>query len=177
MRSCATTRPETPALSSSSDMPAPDRRTVRRLQRRYLEQWVDLLAELTPDAPRGGLRAAAHATFGLLNSTPHSAGALDRCAMARLLNGMAQGRPGGCSHYGRSRPSGSRAEQRRECGGEVPVPVVTPLGDQVDRAACEIHVLTGGSSCRTAAPIRLLRRGEFPRGAAYALTWKKNASL
>ncbi len=71
-------------------MPAPDRRTVRRLQRRYLEQWVDLLAELTPDAPRGGLRAAAHATFGLLNSTPHSAGALDRRAMARLRHGMAQ---------------------------------------------------------------------------------------
>jgi len=34
--------------------------------------------------------AAAHATFGLLNSTPHSAGAVDRRAMARLLHGMAQ---------------------------------------------------------------------------------------
>jgi len=84
-----------PALITVHDrelgnVPAPERRTVRRLQRHYLEQWVDILAELSPDAPRATLRAAAHATFGLLNSTPHSAGAVDRRAMARLLHGMAQ---------------------------------------------------------------------------------------
>ncbi|MGI9063868.1 MAG: SACE_7040 family transcriptional regulator [Pseudonocardiaceae bacterium] len=84
-----------PALITVHDrelgnVPEADRRTVRRLQRRYLEQWVDVLAELTPDAPRVTLRAATHATFGLLNSTPHSAGALDQHAMARLLHGMAQ---------------------------------------------------------------------------------------
>ena len=64
---------------------------VRQLQRRYLQPWVDILAELAPDAPRGTLRTAAHATFRQLNSTRHhSAGALDRRAMARLRHGMAQ---------------------------------------------------------------------------------------
>jgi hypothetical protein len=44
---------------------------VRQLQRRYLQPWVDILAELAPDAPRGTLRTAAHATFRQLNSTRH----------------------------------------------------------------------------------------------------------
>lgn len=83
-----------PALITVHDrelgnVPEPERRTIRRLQRHYLEQWVAVLAELSPDAPRATLRAAAHATFGLLNSTPHSAGAVDRRAMARLLHAMA----------------------------------------------------------------------------------------
>jgi hypothetical protein len=36
------------------------------------------------------LRSAVLATFGLLNSTPHSAGELPRAAMAELLYGMAR---------------------------------------------------------------------------------------
>ena len=35
------------------------------------------------------MRAAAHATFGLLNSTPHSAGELSPAAMAEMLLTMA----------------------------------------------------------------------------------------
>lgn len=50
-----------------------DRRTVRALQRRYVELWVDVLQRLRPDADEAELRLRAHATFGLLNSTPHSA--------------------------------------------------------------------------------------------------------
>lgn len=50
-----------------------DRRTVRALQRQYVELWVDVLAALFPSTPAPELRIRAHATFGLINSTPHSA--------------------------------------------------------------------------------------------------------
>lgn len=83
-----------PALITVHDrelgnVPEPHRHTVRRLQRRYVEQWVDVLAQLQPEAPAPTLRAATHAAFGLLNSTPYSAGAIDRPAMAELLHRMA----------------------------------------------------------------------------------------
>lgn len=71
------------------NVPEPDRHRIRRLQRGYAEEWVAVLAELRPDAGPDRLRAAVHAAFGLLNSTPHSAGGLDRAAMAELLRGMA----------------------------------------------------------------------------------------
>src|SRR5688572_5201350 len=49
------------------------RHEVRLLQRRYVEQWVDVLSRLRPDRAEAELRFRAHAAFGLLNSTPHSA--------------------------------------------------------------------------------------------------------
>lgn len=49
------------------------RHDVRLLQRRYVELWVDVLARLRPDRAETELRVRAHAAFGLLNSTPHSA--------------------------------------------------------------------------------------------------------
>ncbi|MFF2370329.1 TetR/AcrR family transcriptional regulator [Agromyces sp. NPDC058110] len=49
------------------------RHEVRSLQRRYVERWVATLAELRPDRAEVELRFRAHAAFGLLNSTPHSA--------------------------------------------------------------------------------------------------------
>ena len=49
------------------------RHEVRLLQRRYVEQWVDVLSRLRPDRAETELRFRAHAAFGLLNSTPHSA--------------------------------------------------------------------------------------------------------
>ena len=66
-----------------------DARQVRRLQRRYVEEWVSVLARLHPDSPTAACRARAHAVFGLINSTPHSAGRLARPAMAALLADMA----------------------------------------------------------------------------------------
>lgn len=72
------------------NVPEPERRRIRRLQRLYAEEWVTVLAELHPHCPPPRLRAAAHAVFGLLNSTPHSAGELDRAAMAELLRRMAK---------------------------------------------------------------------------------------
>lgn len=50
-----------------------DRRTVRGLQRQYVELWVDVLEALHPGEQRSLLRTRAHAAFGLMNSTPHSA--------------------------------------------------------------------------------------------------------
>jgi AcrR family transcriptional regulator len=67
-----------------------DAAQVRRLQRRYVEVWVAVLARLHPTADAETCRARAHAVFGLINSTPHSAGRLDRPAMAALLTAMAQ---------------------------------------------------------------------------------------
>jgi AcrR family transcriptional regulator len=67
-----------------------DARRVRRLQRAYVEQWVAVLARLHPDDPAPACRARAHAVFGLVNSTPHSAGRLARPAMADLLATMAE---------------------------------------------------------------------------------------
>ena len=49
------------------------RHEVRLLQRRYVELWVDVLSRLRPDRAEAELRFRAHAAFGLLNSTPHSA--------------------------------------------------------------------------------------------------------
>ena len=47
-------------------------RRVRQLQRSYVELWVRLLQELSPGLPDDAAHTRVHATFGLLNSTPHS---------------------------------------------------------------------------------------------------------
>lgn len=71
-----------------SSLPADAREQVRSLQREYVELWVEHLQAVHPalDAPRG--RAMAHATFGLINSTPHST-FLSEPEMAGLLGTMA----------------------------------------------------------------------------------------
>ncbi|WP_035849060.1 TetR/AcrR family transcriptional regulator [Kitasatospora azatica] len=91
-----------------------DRRQVRRLQREYVELWVAAVQAAFPGlaAPEAepAARAAVHAVFGLLNSTPHSIGVrpssasgqsaaagaervglLPRAEMAALLHRLAQG--------------------------------------------------------------------------------------
>ncbi|MFI7698626.1 TetR/AcrR family transcriptional regulator [Nonomuraea sp. NPDC049480] len=86
---------EQPALITVHDrelgnVPEPQRRQIRRLQRLYVEEWVTALAELHPACPAARLRAATHAVFGLLNSTPHSAGELPGRDMRPLLHAMAR---------------------------------------------------------------------------------------
>jgi AcrR family transcriptional regulator len=49
-----------------------DEHRVRELQRNYVELWVSVLRRIHPSADAAALRVRAHATFGLLNSTPHS---------------------------------------------------------------------------------------------------------
>jgi AcrR family transcriptional regulator len=73
-----------------ANVPATARRQIRRLQRLYVEEWVTVLSELSPHAAQAGLRTAVHATFGLLNSTPHSASELPAEATAELLHAMAR---------------------------------------------------------------------------------------
>lgn len=48
------------------------RETVRTTQREYVDVWVEVLLRLRPDLGRATAQAMVHATFGLLNSTPHS---------------------------------------------------------------------------------------------------------
>jgi AcrR family transcriptional regulator len=72
------------------NVPEPHRRAVRRLQRSYVEEWVRVLRRLHAGLSEEQARAAAHATFGLLNSTPYSAGGLSREAMGELLLTMAR---------------------------------------------------------------------------------------
>jgi AcrR family transcriptional regulator len=53
-------------------LPAQAKRQVRKSQRQYVEIWVAVLRELDPELGEEDARLMAHATFGLLNSTPHS---------------------------------------------------------------------------------------------------------
>ncbi|MFF8604507.1 TetR/AcrR family transcriptional regulator [Streptomyces sp. NPDC015346] len=71
-----------------------DRKLVRQLQRQYVELWVETVRETYPALAESDARAAVHAVFGLLNSTPHlaPAGSLPgRTAMADLLHRLARG--------------------------------------------------------------------------------------
>lgn len=71
-----------------------DRKQVRRLQRRYLELWVEVVRQVHPALAEAEARVAVHAVFGLLNSTPHLSrpSALPgRAATAALLHRMARG--------------------------------------------------------------------------------------
>jgi AcrR family transcriptional regulator len=80
-----------------SSLPDDARERVRSLQREYVELWVEQLQAVHPDLDAAHGRAMAHATFGLINSTPHST-FLSEPEMVELLVGMAAsalGLPGG----------------------------------------------------------------------------------
>ncbi|WP_245900290.1 TetR/AcrR family transcriptional regulator [Geodermatophilus normandii] len=86
---------DNPALITVQDrdlgsLPPDDAAAVRRLQRRYVEVWVDVLTRLRPEEGTDASRTRAHAVFGLVNSTPHSAGRLPRARTAALLAAMAE---------------------------------------------------------------------------------------
>jgi AcrR family transcriptional regulator len=53
-------------------LPAPAKRQVRKAQRQYVEIWVGVLRSIDLALEDEDARLMAHATFGLLNSTPHS---------------------------------------------------------------------------------------------------------
>ncbi|KRF12441.1 TetR family transcriptional regulator [Nocardioides sp. Soil797] len=71
-----------------SSLPADDREKVRTLQRTYVDLWATQLRTLDDSLSLVEARARAHATFGLLNSTPHSA-FLPEAKMRTLLHEMA----------------------------------------------------------------------------------------
>jgi len=65
-----------------------DKARVRSLQHDYVEVWRTALHQHDPTLESATALAAVHATFGLINSTPHS-GRLPRDAMLDLLTTMA----------------------------------------------------------------------------------------
>ncbi|WP_199432427.1 SACE_7040 family transcriptional regulator [Qaidamihabitans albus] len=67
-----------------------DRRQVRALQRRYVEVWVRAIRAAVPGLDQAHARSAAHAVFGLINSTPHSRHLPDD-ELAPLLQRLALG--------------------------------------------------------------------------------------
>ncbi|MGV9315273.1 SACE_7040 family transcriptional regulator [Streptomyces sp. NPDC003691] len=73
-----------------------DRKLVRQLQRQYVELWVTAVREVHREVPEAEARAAVHAVFGLLNSTPHLGARADGGPGARtrtetLLRRLAHG--------------------------------------------------------------------------------------
>jgi AcrR family transcriptional regulator len=72
-----------------ANLSAGEARRVRRLQRAYLELWVDVLLLSRPDLDPQEARTRTHAVFGLLNSTPHSATTGDHESVRELLQAMA----------------------------------------------------------------------------------------
>jgi AcrR family transcriptional regulator len=70
-------------------LPSSDRRSVRRLQRGYVEIWVDALRQHSPGLGESTARTAVQAAIGLINSTPHSVGLRRPDAVAVLLGRMA----------------------------------------------------------------------------------------
>jgi AcrR family transcriptional regulator len=72
-----------------ASLPEEARERVRSLQRAYVDLWAGRLRELHPDLTPREARARAHACFGLLNSTPHSA-MLPEAEMTGMLTEMAR---------------------------------------------------------------------------------------
>lgn len=70
------------------NLDAAGRKEVRAIQLAYIDVWVATLRALRPDLGKAAARAAVQATFGLLNSTPHSA-RIPATHMADLLAAMA----------------------------------------------------------------------------------------
>ncbi|WP_410870775.1 TetR/AcrR family transcriptional regulator [Nocardia sp. A7] len=71
------------------NVPTAERRTLRRTQRHYVEIWVGVLRDLDPALPEETARIQAHAAFGLINSTPHSASAATASRARPVLRHMA----------------------------------------------------------------------------------------
>ena len=69
-------------------LPVEARERVRTLQRKYVALWAAQLRALSPGLDDTEAHVRAHATFGLLNSTPHSA-FLPEDGMRAVLHDMA----------------------------------------------------------------------------------------
>ncbi|PZM94818.1 MAG: TetR family transcriptional regulator [Actinobacteria bacterium] len=70
-------------------LPEEPRRQIRRLQRLYVEEWVNVLTRLRPELSAAEARVLAHAAFGLMNSTPFLGGEVERERRAELLRAAA----------------------------------------------------------------------------------------
>lgn len=87
---------DTPAFIRIQDrdlqsLPEGARRKVRRMQREYVELWVEVLCAVDPKLNESDARTTAHAVFGLINSTPYSAGRTPSKNARPVLRAMALG--------------------------------------------------------------------------------------
>lgn len=116
----ATTDPDVIRIQDRelSSLAPRDNQEVRRLQREYVQLWDGVLAALCPALDDGERQVRLLGTFGLLNSTPHSAdrapvrvpggtvGDTDRTAAGDILAGMALRSLAGAGATGTTRPTG-----------------------------------------------------------------------
>lgn len=72
-------------------LPSGDAWRLRRVQRLYVEEWVQVVGEIRPELSEGEARAAVHATLALLHSPTEYKSGLPRDALTPLLAGMALG--------------------------------------------------------------------------------------
>jgi AcrR family transcriptional regulator len=72
-----------------ASLPATEAKLVRRLQRAYAELWVKVLLSTNGMISTATARTKVHATFGLINSTPHIANAREVEGTGRILEQMA----------------------------------------------------------------------------------------
>jgi AcrR family transcriptional regulator len=88
-----------------------DQRRVRRLQASYAALWVDAVLARGHGVDPRSARAAVHAGFGLINSTPFSS-TLPRARMIDLLSVMAAGALGSAANIQLAIPLGERSTTR-----------------------------------------------------------------
>ncbi|MDJ0394183.1 TetR/AcrR family transcriptional regulator [Rhodococcus sp. G-MC3] len=72
-------------------LPDTARRKVRRMQREYVELWVTTLCATDASLGENDARTTAHAVFGLINSTPYSAGKTPSRSTRSILRTMTIG--------------------------------------------------------------------------------------
>jgi AcrR family transcriptional regulator len=66
-------------------LPEEPKRKIRRLQRLYVEVWVEVISALHPQLTSDEARVLAHAAFGLMNSTPFIGTGVELKRRAALL--------------------------------------------------------------------------------------------
>ena len=74
----------------ANNLPADDRRRLRRNQRLYAQLWEDVVAELRPDLTDHARRATVHAAFGALNSVANFEARLAEDELGELLTRFAR---------------------------------------------------------------------------------------
>jgi hypothetical protein len=72
-------------------LPPEDAWRLRRMQRLYVEEWVQVVGEIRPDLNDAEARAAVHATLALLHSPTDYRSGLPQDALTPLLARMALG--------------------------------------------------------------------------------------
>ena len=77
-------------LEEERNIPTEERRRIRRLQRSYLEQWLQPLEQLVPSSSPERLRATLYAVYAILNSPTVFDSHLGHDELAGLLSDMAK---------------------------------------------------------------------------------------